>query len=209
MNLTSKLIQVPTAQDNAVILAPVCILGCLSGYLYQKWRNDERKEQLTDMLLNADCGIATDHIEDGLAQLDSAELTFGDVEPTQTAVMTKRGVATLNKDSVEIKQHRRIRAGRSMKYMNCVIAECKAKFGVPTRDSSNIKAVNRYAVSIMQSHGLRPSHIRDCVSMIVNMVFLPTKAELEGLALLNSASSNILKIQYCLEMSAAGILRAN
>lgn len=164
---------------------------------------------MVDLLLNADCGLATDHLEDGGAQLAMDELVFGVQEPTAVSVPRVRGVAVLDKSSVEVKLHRRVRVGRSMKYMNCVIAECKAKFGVPTRDLSNLKAVNRYAVSIMQSHGLRPSHIRECVAMVVNMVFVPTRAELAGLALLNSSASNTQKVQYFLEMAAAGVVKAN
>jgi len=209
MQLPKVALNTPSVQAHAGVLVPMCILGCLSGYTYHNWRKDEKSERAVDMLLNAQCGIATDHLEDGVAELGTNQMVFGDDEACAVVEPTARGVAILDKTKVEIKQHRRVKAGRNMRYMNCVIAECKAKFGVPVRDMSNLKAVNRYAVSLMQSHGLRPSHIRDHVGMIVNMVFVPTKSELEGLAMLNSSASNSKKIQYLLEMAAADVVRAN
>jgi len=232
--LPTLLVNKPSDTPTSVLL-PICTLGLLAGYTYGKWRQDDIRERIVNDLLNKDCGLATDHLEDGhvdapnRGQVLTAEqqanvngfafeiMRQNGLQPENININEKeaeaspitRGIAKLDLKPVEIKQHRRVKEGRTHKYMSCVIAECKAKFGVPARDAANLKAVNRYATSIMQSHGLRPTHIREHIGPIVSMVFLPTESELEGLALLNSSSSNSLKIQYLLESATAGVIRAN
>jgi len=174
------------------------------------WKEWAVKEKLVDGLLNAECGLATDHLEDGTTHLSNDQLVFGEQEEAVSIrTIDARGVARVDLSRVDVKQHRKVRRGRGMHYMNCVIAECKAKFGTPKRDASNMKAVMRYATSIMQSHGLRPSHVRDYVGMVVSMVFVPSKSELEGLQLLNSGAAVSRKLEYILESTVAGLTQAN
>jgi len=96
-----------------------------------------------------------------------------------------------------------------MKYLNCVLTECKNKFGTPTQSEANSKAIMRYANNIMNKHGLRPAHIRKFLPMIVSMTFVPSKEELEALAMLNSVAASSKKIEYLLGSLGAGFTNVN
>jgi hypothetical protein len=63
-------------------------------------------------------------------------------------------------------------------YARKVLDKCKAKFGTPNPTEANTKAVWRYAQTIMNDHGLRPSHQAEVLPYIVALTFQPTYHEL-------------------------------
>lgn len=200
-------------------------LGALA--LARKWYKERHTFQYIEDVFSTDCGLATDHLEEGYGDEDGFELDEnpdmedyqdrherGGDEPKIIADEARdgtsiRGVAKLSHSPVEVSTHRRIRWGRGMKYMNCVLSECKNKFGTPTQNEANNKAIMRYANNIMTKHGLRPSHVRRYLPMIVSMTFVPSKEELEALAMLNSAGANYRKVDYLFGSLGAGLTNVN
>jgi len=126
-----------------------------------------------------------------------------------TSETSLRSVGRLVHTPVEVRQQRRVRRGAGMKYMGCVIAECKAKFVAIDRNPTSIKAVNRFAASIMQKHGLRPAHIQQYLPMIVSMTFVPTNAEMEAVRLLNSLPSTERRLEYLVQQAISTVAQAN
>lgn len=90
------------------------------------------------------------------------------------------GLIAYDNSPVDTKLFRRVRKPAMQKYTNLVIAECKMIFGVPTHTEVNRKAVRRTAVKLMKSHGVRPAHINMLVPKIIEMVFVPSKYDLEA-----------------------------
>lgn len=195
---------------NAMLLTTFATLGSLTGMAYGSWLKKREEAKKVDFLLNSECGLATDWLENATSVTDFEEVAVKEpaadrAEHVATKVVHRRGVAVLNMDKVQVKGHRKVRPGKQMPYMNCLIAECKVKFGVPTRNEANVLAVRRYVASLMTSHGVRPSHMAVHIPMIVAMVFVPSEAELESLALMNSAVSNSRKVEYLLGVAKAGL----
>jgi len=73
--------------------------------------------------------------------------------------------------------HRVVEAAHSDTYARKVLDECKAKFGTPKPTEANHKAVWKFAVQIMQKHGLRPTHIARTVPYVAALVFEPSMEE--------------------------------
>lgn len=201
-------------------LGLACVGSALT-VLAWKWRREENSIKFLENIQSLDCGLATDHLEDSNAStvevLEGEQTTVyrgeicanevpGYVEADDLVV---RGVASIVSTPVEVTAHRRVRPGRGMKYMNCVLAECKNKFGTPSATEANRKAVQRFAHNIMSKHGLRPSHVRQYLPMIVTMTFVPTKEEQAALVMLNSAAAVESKIKYLLSEAASGFISIN
>jgi len=114
----------------------------------------------------------------------------GDVDP-----VVPQGVATsvyrLAQDVVEVKAHRRLR--KPDKYVRTVVAEIKNRLGCPPANAANLLAVRRMAVNIMEKHGVRPSHVRRAVELVVAGVFVPDEDDLVGAKILQSNSVAALR----------------
>lgn len=191
----------------------ITTLALTSSYFKYKWNKEEWTYKFVENLERTDVGIATDHLEEGYG--NSAPMEFNTPIPeedgptsagTENEVnkTTTRGIALLSHAPIETTQHRRVRDGRKMQYLNCILAECKNKFGTPQQNEANLKAVQRYANNIMTKHGLRPTHVREYLPMIVSMTFVPTKSEIDALAMLNSTAVASSKIKYILEKTVGG-----
>lgn len=220
--LTQNLL-VPTAQ-NVITLAGQSLkttnsrttlsLGLVAAgagifALAKKWRDEEHTFRFIEKINSNDCGLATDHLEDGYGAVgDQAEIDHHSIDP-RIDTESGRNVAKLLHKAVEVASHRRVRAGRGLKYMNCVLAECKSKFGTPAQNEANRKAIQRYAQNIMNKHGLRPSHIRQYLPMVVSMTFVPTQEEMDALAMLNSAAAVSRKVQYLISDLSSGFVNVN
>lgn len=92
-------------------------------------------------------------------------------------------VVVFCEDAVVVKRYRKVSTNKSHKYMNALVAECKLKFGVPVATTANCKAVRRYAESLMQSHGVRPTHARKYLPTIERLVFVPDRWQIEAAGL--------------------------
>jgi len=278
MSLSTSILRVDVRDLNTQLVVG---LGCTAAglgalALARKWRAEGHTFQYLEEVFSTDCGIATDHLEEGYGTIDGDELETRPVkdcgskelgggaenlsagaseaeapkaeelgkknrrrkkrgakapeakepetkddsvpeanDPGAKALGAKepedtfRGVAKLSHSPVEVSTHRRVKRGHGMKYLNCVLTECKNKFGTPAQSEANSKAIMRYANNIMSKHGLRPSHVRKFLPMIVSMTFVPSKEELEALAMLNSVAASSKKIEYLLGSLGAGFTNVN
>lgn len=110
--------------------------------------------------------------------------------------------------TVRVDLHRRVRRRNRAKYTNLIIAECKMLFGVPKHNEANCKAIRRYAVKLMKNHNVRPAHINVLTPKIVEMVFVPTKFDLEAKRLAASPEAYRRLIEYAglAKSGAAGLI---
>jgi len=97
------------------------------------------------------------------------------------------GTFELDATKANVELHRVVRPRNRSTYTNLVVAECKMVFGVPKATEANMLAVRRRAVALMKKHGVRPSHISALAPKIVELVFVPSRWELEAKKLGNSA----------------------
>lgn len=161
------------------------VVGVVTGYYAYKFTSYEKDARQLDALLGPTNGLATDYIDDGAAG-------FGTDEELQHV----RGVGAIDRTLVDVKQHRKVRSGCRLKYMNCVLSDVKNKFGTPERNVANVKAVQRYANNVMSKHGVRPTHIKRMLPMIVSMAFVPSNDEVEAVRFLNSGAATVNKVEY-------------
>jgi len=200
---SDKCSQIPDHQVGAV--CTLAVVSAASMYIVRKWKKEEWTYKFVEKLEDEDVGIATDHLEEGYGNIMPMELNAA-TDSEEIAPTSRRGVAILNHIPIDTTQHRRVRPGRKMYYLNCVLAECKNKFGTPQQNEANVKAVQRYANNIMSKHGLRPTHVREYLPMIVSMTFVPTTAELEALEMLNSTAATHKKINFLVERTIGGLI---
>jgi len=85
---------------------------------------------------------------------------------------------TVCQDVVEVKNHRRVNWKLSGDYVPCVVSEIKNRLGVPKSNAANELAVRRMALQIMTKHGVRPTHIRMYIEVIIQGVFIPDEHDL-------------------------------
>lgn len=100
-------------------------------------------------------------------------------------------VYRLAQDVVEVKRHRRVR--KHNRYARAVAAEIKNRLGCPAPNAANLLAVRRMANNIMEKHGVRPSHIRQTIELVVAGVFVPDEEDLRGAKVLQSVSVAALR----------------
>jgi len=203
LNAATTVLKSTYLLESNVGFATVAGFGLACGYLACKWTNDERECRYVDKILNDECGLATDHLEEGYGLNDQFEFEQP-VEVAANEEPSQRGIARLDHRLIDVAQHRRVRPKSQLKYMNCVMAEVKAKFGTPSCSEANRKAVMRFASSLMAKHGLRPTHIKKYLPMIVDLSFVPNDAELASIRMLNSSASTKSKIDYIVNSCAGG-----
>lgn len=68
------------------------------------------------------------------------------------------------------------RRGRRQ-YMMEVVSNVKIVLGTPSRNAANIIVARRMARQLMESHGLRPTHIALILPMVVEAVFVESQHE--------------------------------
>lgn len=88
--------------------------------------------------------------------------------------------AYLDCNPVAVQMHRRVR--KRDPYAKLVLAEVRAKFGVPKRTEANRLVVRRYADGIMRTHGVRAMDRAKALPFIVTAAFIPTDEDLAALA---------------------------
>lgn len=192
----SKVMNTPTGTRNTALFTGVAAIGITAGYLACKWTNDEKLNRIADKVLNGESGLATDYLEEGYGLDDSFEFDNPLPDAPSGPATTQRGVARLDHSRVEVSQHRRIRPNKQMKYLNCIMAEIKNKFGTPMTTEANRKAIMRFANGIMTKHGLRPTHIKQYLPMLVDLAFVPSQDELNAVRMMTSSACSSAKIQY-------------
>jgi len=76
--------------------------------------------------------------------------------------------------------NRRISRHRRGEYISGVSGTIKNKLGVPKDNAANRLCVRRMAVQLMDGHGVRPSHQRQVLEVIISMVFIPDEMDILG-----------------------------
>lgn len=179
----------------------VCLaIGAYAAYscfeAYSNYRNnklilrstlDVESEEMASLLVD-------DGTDYGRTE-NSEELDSDVVQKLQTNKVTY-GCAEYDLDPFKVKLHRVVNKRNRNKYTNLVVAEAKLVFGVPKRTEANYKSVRRVVVKLMQNHGVRPSHISTMLPGVVEMVFLPSKFELEAKRLASSAPAWARVVEY-------------
>lgn len=103
-------------------------------------------------------------------------------------------------DVVEVSRHRRLPHHHRGHYASAVVSEIKNRLGCPAPNAANLLAVRRMAINIITKHGLRPSHVREVIEIVVAGVFVPDSSDLRGAKMLASVGISELRS----ELSDAG-----
>lgn len=62
-------------------------------------------------------------------------------------------------------------------YLSTVLKEVKNRFGCPADTSANRLAVRKFALDIMTSHKVRPTHIAQSIDLVVELTFVQDDSE--------------------------------
>jgi hypothetical protein len=170
------------------VCAVTVALVCRACYMYFKVKTSDGSEEFLSAIDSAEHGLAVDHLEDEIGYWAQSTSSSDDKDP-EALCTPVRGVAKLRTEAIEVVHHRRIRRGKRVPYIACVVAECKVKFGTPVDNAANHLAVQRFAANIMAKHGVRPSHVREVLPMVVVCTFIPSQYEREAAALANSIAA--------------------
>lgn len=96
-------------------------------------------------------------------------------------------------DVIEVAHHRRLPHPKRGDYIACVVSTIKNRMGCPAPNAANKLAVRRMALNICGKHGVRPSHTRVVIEMIVAGVFVPDDADLRAAKVLASVGVEELR----------------
>jgi hypothetical protein len=185
--------------------AGVLSVACLAGWgVWQISQARKDEERLNEVLNDEVDALATDFVEDEILEVEEASgapsravvvynngIAVARVvdainSPDEKPSATSRGVASLKTDLVDVELHRRVPRRKRTPYIASVVAECRMTFGCAVRSDANIRAIRRCAVKIMKSHGVRPAHINAIIPEVVEMVFVPTDADIAAKAMSRS-----------------------
>jgi hypothetical protein len=103
-------------------------------------------------------------------------------------------------DVVEVKEHRRVPKRNRGNYVAAVVSQIKNVLGVPQQTAANRLVVRRMANNIMRQHGVRPTHIREHIELVIAGVFVPDAHDQRGAEVL--ASNRVSKLRS--ELNNAG-----
>lgn len=96
-------------------------------------------------------------------------------------------------DVVEVTRHRRLPHRHNGHYAAAVVSEIKNRLGCPAANAANLLVVRRMANNIIGKHGLRPSHVREVIELVVAGVFVPDESDLRGAKVLASVGISELR----------------
>lgn len=120
------------------------------------------------------------------------ELQVGlEAQAARTDLTTRRydcngGMVLLDKEPLEVKNHRRIHKKYHQKFSACLLAEVKLKFGVPRRTAANQLAIHRYVSEIIKQRGVRAVDAARVIPYIVSASFIPSDDEIGAAAWLQT-----------------------
>jgi len=144
----------------------------IRGYLF--WYTDKAEaaklhrdsDVLAHTLITSDESFNDDCVTI-VIEADKVESVVGGVEHDQSLVKDRR--------------HRRLPHKKSLRndYVGAVIAEIKMKLGTPVYRDANVAVVRRLARSIMEAHGVRPTHQVQVINTILKGVFIPSQDEID------------------------------
>lgn len=75
------------------------------------------------------------------------------------------------------KRHRRVKRNKRLPYVHCVYSEVREKFGRMEDSPANHMVVRKFAGDIMRKHGVRPTHCKLLLDIVVKLSFIYTKED--------------------------------
>jgi len=139
-------------------------------------------------------------IEDDRLRVPLTELDGRDLDEAITAVVVDNrrrrnvrrqdcngGLVVLNKEALEVKEHRRIHKKHYNQFAICILASVKMKFGVARQTAANRLAITRYVGELMKQRGVRAVDAARVTPFIVAAAFIPSDADLAAAAWLNTS----------------------
>lgn len=81
-------------------------------------------------------------------------------------------------DIVKVDQHRRVT--ESSKLVAAIVAEVKAKLGMPIKNAANDLTIRFLAASRCKDLGVRPLHAREVVELVIVLVYAPDAADVRA-----------------------------
>jgi len=109
-----------------------------------------------------------------------------DIVPYQQRQSLATKVFVVKQDVIEVEKHRRLNRRRRGEYIGSVVSDIKNRLGCPTDNAANRLAVRRMANNIMNKHGVRPTHIRSTIEVVISGVFIPDNEDILAAAIDNS-----------------------
>lgn len=144
-------------------------------------------------------GIVTAVVDNGV--VDMATATAVEIMEADSVVNSGVGKASsvyrVCQDVVETKAHRRLPHEKRGDYVGSMVSEIKNRLGCPKPTEANKLAVRRMALNNITQHGLRPTHVRTALELIVAGVFVPDEYDLEAAKMLASNVQHSLTSQLC------------
>lgn len=113
-------------------------------------------------------------------------ITFNVPENVPPQVECVDGAVKYDTTPMEVKQYRQVRRRRKIQYVTLVAHRIKNRLGLPERRADNERVVRRMAVDDMRGHGVRETHIREAVELVVEAVFTPDHADVRAMLFRNS-----------------------
>jgi len=89
-------------------------------------------------------------------------------------------------DTVQVTNHRSVRKGKRVTFIQLLVAECKVRFGTPADTMANRRSIQRFVVQILNTHGVRAAHARTILPTVVELVLTPDKWEQDAAKLADS-----------------------
>jgi len=130
--------------------------------------------------------------------LETSPISSSDDEASYGIPVVPEGPSSVYRicqDVVEVKRHRRLPHQHRGDYVASVVSDIKNRLGCPNPTEANKLAVRRMANNICNQHGVRPSHMRVVVEVIIAGVFVPDDADLRSAKILASVSVEGLRTE--------------
>lgn len=129
-----------------------------------------------------------------VARVEAPPQQEQDVQENLPVVEGPSSVYRVCQDVVEVARHRRL-PHNNRDYVGSVVSEIKNRLGCPAANAANLLVVRRMGNNIMMKHGVRPSHIRNAIELVVAGVFVPDENDLLGAKVLASVSVSSLRAE--------------
>lgn len=131
--------------------------------------------------------------EDSPSFLEVDDIAEGGAPYGVLAAVGPSSVYRICQDVIEVPRHRRLPHPHRGDYVAVVVSEIKNRLGCPAPSAANLLAVRRMANNLMAKHGIRPSHTRASIELIVAGVFVPDDADQAAAEVLASVSVKSLR----------------
>ncbi len=187
-----------TALITGCAVAGLVTLGLITRYHEKISKQEMRKEKAAEILAARD-DLATDYVEvpvevmidwtkeaesleerTYVAQEGEEEVEIKTRKSTPMDALPLLGKVSYDKAELEVKNFRVVRKHNRVSYTATLVADCKNRFGTPSRNHANVLAVRRFLLDAMKTHGVRPTMIAQMLPLAIEMVFIKSDDEMEA-----------------------------